>query len=247
MTYADFQRRFRRWREDITRQVLAENRRSIRVKKEERVLRNLERIFAAALKLSHRKGFQAMSMRELGREAGLSPGALYSYFSGKEELLAMLQHQGRTVTGRVLAEAVAAERTATHRLAAAVRTHLYLSEAMLPWFYFSYMEAKNLSRAELEKAVASERHTEEIFSEILAEGQRTGEFTARDRLLTAGLIKAMLQDWYLKRRKHEERRVSVERYAGVVLDFILAYVSKNPSPAARGGRWEEEEVPHGRG
>jgi AcrR family transcriptional regulator len=241
MTYADFQKRFRRLRQDIGRQTLAENQSAIRVKKEERVLKNLDRIFGAALKISNHKGFQGMSMRELGREAGMSPGALYAYFSGKEALLSMLQHQGRTVTGRLLQDAVAAERTPAARLRAAVLTHLYLSEAMQPWFYFSYMEAKNLSRKEMEKAVDSERFTEKIFSDILAEGRRTGEFADRDCRLTAGIIKAMLQDWYLKRRKHEERRVSVDRYAGVVLDFILAYVAPNSIPSAGRVRVDCEE------
>lgn len=245
MTYAAFQRRFHRLRQDSCRQALAENPRSIRVKKEERVLKNLERIFNAALTLSNRKGFQAMSMRELGREAGLSLGALYAYFSGKEELLSMLQHQGRTLTGKLLQDAVAAERTPAARLRAAVLTHLYLSEAMQPWFYFSYMEAKNLSRPEMEKAVASERFTEQIISDILAEGRRTGEFTDHDPRLTAGIIKAMLQDWYLKRRKHGERRVTVDRYARAVLDFISAYVMPGP-PHGGGGRNGGKENQRGR-
>ena len=112
------------------------------------------------------------------------------------------------------------------KLRTAIKTHLQLSEAMRPWFYFSYMEAKNLSRAEREKAVASELYTEKIIADILAEGEDTGVFQARDHLLAAAVVKAMLQDWYLKRKKYAKRNIPVDRYAGFVLDFIDAYYLK---------------------
>ena len=94
MTYAEFQKQVKISRQEICREVFAQNRSSIRVKKENTVVKNLERIFSATLKISNKKGFQAMSMRDLGRETNLSMGALYSYFSSKEDLLAMLSTSG---------------------------------------------------------------------------------------------------------------------------------------------------------
>jgi hypothetical protein len=88
MNYAEFQKQVRLSKQDICREVYADHRKSIRVKKENTVVKNLERIFNATLKIANKKGFQAMSMRDLGRETNLSMGALYSYFSSKEELLA---------------------------------------------------------------------------------------------------------------------------------------------------------------
>lgn len=231
MDYAAFKKKLCASRQDICREVLARKRSSIRVKKEDRALRNLDKVFSAALAISNRKGFQAMSMRELGREAGMSMGALYGCFAGKEELLEMLQHQGRTIASRTLLAAVAAEHDPAARLRAAVRTHLYLSEAMQPWFHFSFMEAKNLSRRELAKAVASERFTEQVFADILEEGRRGGVFHHRDSRLTAGAIKALLQDWYLKRGKHAERNVDVDGYARFVLELITDIV-RGPRNAA---------------
>ncbi|UCD77602.1 MAG: TetR/AcrR family transcriptional regulator, partial [Desulfobacterales bacterium] len=161
---------------------------------------------------------------DLSRETHLSLGALYSYFASKEELLAMLQNQRRTITKRILDECIAKESSPAARLRAAILTHLYLSEVMQPWFYFSYMEAKNLSKKEQDLAVASELYTEKILAEIIREGQDRGEFIARDAQLTASLIKAMLQDWYLKRSKYAKRRIPVEKYAQFVLQFIEAFI-----------------------
>jgi AcrR family transcriptional regulator len=224
MNYAEFQKQVSLSRQDIYREVFAENRKTIRVKKEGTVVKNLERIFNATLKISNKKGFQAMSMRDLSREADLSMGALYSYFKSKEELLEMLQHQRRTITRRILAEHIEAEHDPAARLNAAIRTHLYLSEVMQPWFYFAYMETKNLSKKQQAEAIESELFTENIFVEILAQGQARGVFINRDRRLTASLIKSMLQDWYLKRWKYARRKISVDHYARFVLKFVQAFI-----------------------
>jgi len=224
MTYADFQKHIKLSRQDICREVFAENRASIRVKKENTVVKNLERIFSATLKISNKKGFQAMSMRDLCRETRLSMGALYSYFTSKEDLLAMLQHQRRTITKRILEACIAKESEPAAKLRAAISSHLYLSEAMQPWFYFSFMEAKNLTRAEQELAVASELYTEGLLADILQDGQFRGCFLECDQQLTASVIKAMLQDWYLKRSKYRRRNITVDQYAGFVWRFVEAFV-----------------------
>jgi len=226
MDYAEFQKQINFSKFDLCREVYQKNRSSIRVKKENKVVENLERIFSATLKISNRKGFQAMSMRDLSREANLSLGALYAYFASKEELLAMLQNQRRAVTKRVLDDRIDRENTPVARLRAAILTHLYLSEAMQPWFYFSYMEAKNLSRKEQDLAIASELYTEKLLADILQQGQSQGAFLLSDAQLTASVIKAMLQDWYLKRRKYAKRRVSVDQYGRFILQFVEAFIQK---------------------
>ena len=224
MDYADFQKKISISKYDLCREVYRENRNSIRVKKENKVLKNLERIFSATLNISNRKGFQAMSMRDLSRETNLSMGALYSYFASKEELLAILQNQRRTVTKRILDQSISQKSKPADNLRAVILTHLYLSEIMQPWFYFSYMEAKNLSKKEQDLAVASELYTEKLIADILKSGQTMGDFELHDPQLTASVIKAMLQDWYLKRSKYAKREISVDQYAQFVLQFVEAFI-----------------------
>jgi AcrR family transcriptional regulator len=204
-------------------ELFASKRRSFQIKKEKTIAKNLEKIFNAALTISNRQSFHAMSMRDLSREAGLSIGALYNYFSGKEALLAMMQQQRRAITRRLLVAAVTEAQTPTEQLRIAIRTHLYLSEIMQPWFYFSYMEAKNLSSAERQAAVQGELNTEELFADILEAGVSQRVFDTADCRLTAALIKAMLQDWYLKRAKYARRKISVDQYC----QFLTAFLEKN--------------------
>jgi AcrR family transcriptional regulator len=49
-----------------------------------------ERIIDAALAVFGRKGVEAASMKDLAAEAGVAPGLIYHYFTGKEALLLAL-------------------------------------------------------------------------------------------------------------------------------------------------------------
>lgn len=225
MTFEDFRQRIVVSMEDICRDIFLENRPSIKIKKEKVVVKNLVTIFEATLKLSNEKGFHAMSLRDLCRETGLSMGGLYSYFSGKEELLEIIQDQGRRMVVKILTESIEGEQEAVKRLEAAIRAHLYLSEVMQAWFFFAYMETRYFRKEEHKKAIAGELYTEEIFVKILDDGKRRGCFHFDNSNLTAAVIKAILQDWYLKRWKYSRRGVSVEDYAVFVIDFVGKYVA----------------------
>jgi len=44
-----------------------------------------------------------------------------------------------------------------------------------------------------------------------------------DSLLVASVIKAMVQDWYVKRWKYAKRNVTVDQYAKLVVEFVEAF------------------------
>jgi AcrR family transcriptional regulator len=211
-------------KEDICRELFLENRERIKIKKEGVAVKNLVKIFDAALAISNKKGFAAMSLRELSAEAGLSMGALYTYFSSKEELLDMIQNQGSTLIMRVLTDHISGIEDQRLKLRRAIQTHLYISEVMQHWFYFSYMETKNLNKEKQKQSIEAELFTEKVFFDVIEKGVSGGVFTPVDKELTAAVIKAMLQDWYLKRWKYRRRKVSVEDYAQFITDFVESYL-----------------------
>ena len=229
MTYAEFCQQVNISKMEIYQESFSENRQTKRIKKEKTAVKNLDTIFGAVLKISNKKGFKSMSMRDLSQECGLSMGALYNYFSSKDELLEMLQHQRRSITGKILEERIASEDSAPARLKAAIFAHLYLSEAMQPWFYFSFMETKNLSDTEKQKAIDSELATEKLICDILIQGQEQNVFNQHDPQLGACMIKGMLQDWYLKRGKYAAKNISVDQFASYLQEFVTAFFLKAPS------------------
>ncbi|MGO9147015.1 MAG: TetR/AcrR family transcriptional regulator [Desulfomonilia bacterium] len=209
--------------EDMSRELFQGNREIIKIKKEGVAVKNLVKILNAALKLSNAKGFAAMSLRDLSAEAGLSMGALYTYFTSKEELLHMIQRQANVVA-QVLLDQIQGIDNPRMKLRRVIQAHLYLSEVMQPWFYFAYMEAKNLAKEEQKKAIESELLTEKILIDIMKEGREKGDFKSADIELTGAVIKAMFQDWYLKRWKYARRKVTVEKYAAFLVDLIESYL-----------------------
>ncbi len=216
--------------EEICREIFYENQASIKTKKEAVAVRNLANIFDTTLKLSNEKGFQTMSLRDLSRASGLSMGALYSYFTSKDELLEMIQNQGQRLTRRILSQQIESVESVDQKLRMAIRTHLYLTEVMQPWFYFSFMETKNLDKAQQKRSIEGELATEQMFIDILEEGLHEGVFSLENPVLTATVIKAMLQDWYVKRWKYSRRRVSVDEYADFVIFVIESIVMSNSMP-----------------
>src|SRR3954467_3629050 len=57
---------------------------------EEHVDARRRQILSGALRCFAREGFYRTTMQDIFREAGLSPGAVYSYFKGKDELIAAI-------------------------------------------------------------------------------------------------------------------------------------------------------------
>ena len=224
MTFDEFKQMALISMEEICLEIFRENPSSIKIKKQAVAVKNLAKIFDTALALGNEKGFQSMSLRDLSRTSKMSMGALYSYFTSKEALLEMLQNQGRRLTRKVLSSQIDASAGPAEMLRTAIRTHLFLTEVMQKWFYFSYMETKNLAKIHQKKAMDGELETEQVFIDILEAGNREKIFDVARPVLTASVIKAMLQDWYVKRWKYARRQVSVEDYAEFVIGFVESAV-----------------------
>ena len=74
--------------------------------------------------------------------------------------------------------------------------------------------------------------TDQLFARILEEGQRMGVFRRRDTVLGAGVIKALLQDWYVKRWKYAKRHTRVDQYADFIVEFVMAYHRAPSTPSS---------------
>jgi AcrR family transcriptional regulator len=171
-----------------------------------------------------------MSLRDLSKKTGLSLGALYAYFSSKEKLLDIIMSQGWQIFDKTLTRQIATETDPRERLRTAIRTHLFLSEMLQPWFYFTYMEAKNLPKEQIKKIIRGELFTEKILADILEDGVNKNIFTIKknDLMLTASLIKAIQQDWYLKRWKYSRRGDTIDAYARFAIESIERLIVSGP-------------------
>ena len=207
--------------EGLCAAMLERHRDTIRVRKPHIAVAKLARIVETILTLSNRQGFHATSLREISAASGVSMGGLYAYFDSKDTLLLMILGQVSETTTRMLRaapEAVRADPVAHLRWL--VAAHVALTEAMLPWFVFAFMEAKSFPPAGRRAAVASEEATEAIYTAVLEEGARQGRFRLDDPGFAAALVKPLLQDWYVKRAKWRRRGITADAYATRLQSFI---------------------------
>lgn len=207
--------------EALCRYMLERHRDTISVQKPEFALRKLNVIVAAALELSNRKGFQAMSLRDLSQASAVSMGGLYAYFDSKTTLLNMILSEVTAAVQRVLSTPPPAlQNDPVAHLNWLIATHIQMTELMQPWFTFAFMEAKNFPPAERRKAIDSEELTESYFKAVLDQGIAAGVFRADTSPLLPALIKPLLQDWYVKRPKYRRRGVTIDIYIGTVQTFV---------------------------
>ncbi|MBF0467931.1 MAG: TetR/AcrR family transcriptional regulator [Desulfamplus sp.] len=223
MKYTEFKKIIDSFGSEIYREVFQENQENIRIKKEKTAVKNFEKIFDAVFQITYEKGFQAMTMRDLSRCTNMSLGSLYTYFASKEELLAIIHRQGASMIRNVFEKFHNPDDPPLEQLRSVIKVHLFLSEASRPWFYFTFMEAKNLNAEHRNTVLSMEESTENRLVAILEQGERQGIFRRLNHQLTASIIKAMQQDWYLKRWKYKKRKISVDDYAGYVLGFTESF------------------------
>ena len=207
-------------RHEIYRELYLQNKDLVRIKKEHVAVKNLARIIDSTLRLANSKGFHAMSLRDLCADSGMSVGGLYAYIKNKDDLIHLIQSHGFILTRRTLLAHTEGIESPRAKLYAAVSSHIYLSELMLAWFSFSFMEAKSLSRKEKQEAIAAELEIENIIFGIIEQGIAAGAFKPVDARLLSSATKALMQDWYLKRRKYRNQNVHVTQYAAFVRDVL---------------------------
>ena len=157
-------------------------------------------------------------MREIAEEADLSPGNLYHYFTGKDELLLFCQE-------RTLEHMLAAVQAAGHlrassaeRLRAVLRAHVHaLLDEMEGATAHLEVEAlpEDLRRPVIDKRDRYER----AMRALVAEGMKRGEFARGDAaLVTRAMLGAVnwTARWYRR-----DGKLGVDEIGGALAQYLV--------------------------
>ncbi len=197
----------------------------------------LEAIRRAGLRLIYERGYEAMSLRQLASEIGMSQGSLYNHIATKQDLLFLLvrdhmqdllDHADRALDGIT---------GASERLIALVEFHVAYHIDRKREVFMSYSELRSLEPRNFEVIVAMRKAYETKLIAILREGSAAGLFTITDHQAAAYGILAMLAgilNWYNPKgrlSKKELAAIFVEMVQGAVYDRSAeARVSPAPLP-----------------
>lgn len=207
--------------EPLWRRVFETHRDKMQIKNPHIALGNLEKIFTCTFRLANSKGFQAMSLRDLSRETGISMGGLYAYIGSKDDLASAIEEVLRQAIDDVMSDQAVISLNPVNRLKAIIYGDIYMNEIMHPWYYFCYLEAKGLSREQRDAAMQMELKFDERLRDTFQAGVAAGIFTVDNIALLAANTTSMLQQWYLKRWKFQLMGTRTDDYAAFVFETTL--------------------------
>ena len=175
-------------------------------------------ILRAAARAFRRLGLANAGMREIAEEAGLSPGNLYHYFSGKDQILLFCQERTLERLLEAVERARRSEASAGDRVRQVLRAHVH---AMLDDLEgaTAHLEVEALPE-ELRGPVLARRDAyERAVRSIVSQGVARGEFRRCDAaLVTRAMLGAVNWSarWYRPGGAH-----SATSIADAMADYLV--------------------------
>lgn len=207
--------------EPLWRSVFEMHKEKMQIKNANVAINNLEKIFTATFQLANSKGFQAMSLRDLSKETGISMGGLYAYIGSKNDLASVIEGVQRKYIDQVIGGLTEENLAPIDCLRAIIFGEIFIMEIMNPWYYFCFMELKGLPKEQQQFALNVELKFEDTLMDTIKQGVNAGEFVCGKPELLASQVTAQLQQWHLKQWKFKLRKVATEEYAQFVFENLL--------------------------
>jgi AcrR family transcriptional regulator len=137
-----------------------------------------ERLLFVARKLFAQRGFEATSVQDVVDAAGVTKGAMYHYFSSKDDLLYEIYARVLRMQTERLEKFVVSEAPVEQRLHDAAADVVITTIDNMPDTVIFFRSLHQLSKAKQREVRRERRRYHEMFRGMIEEGQRTGVFRA---------------------------------------------------------------------
>jgi len=219
MTFAAFCQKYKLTKKQLFAEFYDLFEDTIEVKNKSIAVDKLAKIITATFSLSANQSFANMSLRELSKETDISMGGLYAYIKNKQQLALYIHKFLNYYADKVILDIES--KNTENTLILLIKAHVFLSEILQPWFFFAFMESKNLDKNQKKLAINSELSVENKIILAINEGMQKHLYNPElDAETIASLIKPMLHDWYLKRWKYKQRQIDCDSYCSSMIKFI---------------------------
>ncbi len=128
------------------------------------------KIERAALKLFIHEGIDAATTREIAEKAGVSEGALYRHYKGKDELALSLFMETHNRLGTMMAEALSGEGTLEQKVHAAVAAYCDLADEDFLLFSFHLVSLNRFLPYDKRRDDDPVTITEKIIAGLMSDG-----------------------------------------------------------------------------
>lgn len=187
--------------------------------------RTRNELLTAAVDLFYRQGYDRTSLQAIVTAAGLSKGAFYHHFKGKEDLLRAI-HDSFLDEELSRAEAVLAEsKTGEQALRGLIRELLETVELYQERISIFLRERHVMSGSELESVRAKRDRFEGLVTTVIRNAMSSGEFSRHgDPLVISFGVMGMCawaHEWYRPGGPRTIREIA-DSYADMVLSGLVA-------------------------
>ena len=128
------------------------------------------KIERAALKLFIHEGIDAATTREIAEKAGVSEGALYRHYKGKDELALSLFMETHNRLGAMMAQALSADGSLEEKVHAAVEAYCALADEDFLLFSFHLVSLNRFLPYDKRREDDPVSITEKIIAGLIADG-----------------------------------------------------------------------------
>jgi AcrR family transcriptional regulator len=184
----------------------------------------------AAFALFLKEGFHRTTTRDIARQAGVSAGAPFTYFKGKEEILFYIVSKEQDRAGEQLLSALSRQIAEATRTGAdpeevfksVFATFLRGVDEMRRFILLAYQETKSLNTETRQALIGREKRLQALLGEAIHYGVERGRF-APDRIaLKAHTLMVLAHAWAVRHWAFAGEVESIEEYIAFLQPLVLA-------------------------
>ncbi|HOX17072.1 MAG TPA: TetR/AcrR family transcriptional regulator [Spirochaetales bacterium] len=205
-------------------------------KRQEKARGTKQAIFEAALRLFREKGFDAVTVEDIAREAGTAKGSFYTYFRTKSDIII---EEFRAIDGfyRDWSKNLKRYAGAREKLLAFARAQFRYVRDKVGVATLKQLYANNILQPDVEKVlIDTDRFLHRMVRAIMEEGQAALEFRAdiaadRLALLYDRSFRAVFLDWAISSDGFDLVKEGVEWCETMVLPAIEVRTARQARPS----------------
>jgi TetR/AcrR family transcriptional regulator, cholesterol catabolism regulator len=188
----------------------------------------------AAFDLFLKDGFHRTKTRDIARRAGVSAGAVFTYFKDKEDILVHIvsreqqrvEEQLLQVLARLIQDASHTEADPEVVFSRVFGTFLRMVDETGRFILLAYQETKSLNMEGRQALMAHEKHLQALLSEAIRYGVEQGRFAPDNVELKAHNIAILAHAWAIRRWAFTGIVQSIDDYIALLLPQVLAMLEQ---------------------
>jgi len=225
----------------MTRRILRPSKRTTAIVRDPELLRQKrEEVAPAAFDLFLKEGFHRATTRDIARRAGISAGAVFTYFQTKEEILVYIitreQERAEThlldILRQQIQDAARSDADPETVLVSVFTALLRAIDQMRRFILLAYQETKSLNQPARQALIEREKRLQAVLSEAIQYGVERGRFAPDHIELKAHSLMVLAHAWATRHWAFAGVLDSIEDYIAFLQPQVLAMLETHAGAAA---------------